>query len=151
MNANLIESPPIDARVAVVIPSYKVIRHIAEVVAAIPPLVWRIYVVDDACPEGSGEFIEANVSDERVKVVYHQQNQGVGGAVMTGYQIAIADGADIIVKIDGDGQMDASLIPLFVEPILSAKPITPREIVFLILRKSEQCHPSGFLAMQSCH
>ncbi|MBH2008523.1 MAG: glycosyltransferase family 2 protein [Xanthomonadaceae bacterium] len=121
MNANLIESSPIDARVAVVIPSYKVIRHIAEVIAAIPPMVWRIYVIDDACPDGTGKFVAENVADDRVRVVYHQQNQGVGGAVMTGYQAAIADGADIIVKVDGDGQMDASLIPYFVQPILAGE------------------------------
>ena len=118
MNANLIESSPIDARVAVVIPTYKVIRHIAQVIAAIPPMVWRIYVIDDACPDGTGKFVVENVADDRVRVFYHQQNQGVGGAVMTGYQAAIADGADIIVKVDGDGQMDPSLIPYFVEPIL---------------------------------
>lgn len=121
MNANLIESLPIDARVAVVIPSYKVIRHIADVIAAIPPMVWRIYVIDDACPDGTGKFVVENVADDRVRVVCHQQNQGVGGAVMTGYQAAIADGADIIVKVDGDGQMDSSLIPYFVEPILSGE------------------------------
>lgn len=121
MNANLIESSPIDARVAVVIPSYKVIRHIAEVIAAIPPMVWRIYVIDDACPDGTGKFVVENVANDRVRVVYHQKNQGVGGAVMTGYQAAIADGADIIVKVDGDGQMDPSLIPNFIEPILSGE------------------------------
>lgn len=121
MNANLIESSPIDARVAVVIPSYKVIRHIADVIAAIPPMVWRIYVIDDACPDGTGKFVVENVADDRVRVVCHQQNQGVGGAVMTGYQAAIADGADIIVKVDGDGQMDSSLIPYFVEPILDGE------------------------------
>ena len=113
------ELSAMDARVAVVIPSYKVIRHIAEVIASIPPLVWRIYVIDDACPEGSGRFVEENGSDARVVVVYHPHNQGVGGAVMTGYQAAIADGAEIIVKVDGDGQMDARLIPYFVDPILS--------------------------------
>lgn len=119
MSADLIVNPLLSARVAVVIPSYKVIRHIATVIATIPPMVWRIYVVDDACPDGSGKFVEANIADDRVRVLYHQQNQGVGGAVITGYQAAIADGADVIVKIDGDDQMDASLIPYFVEPILS--------------------------------
>lgn len=119
MNADLTESSSINARIAVVVPSYKVTRHIAEVLASIPKMVWRIYVIDDACPDGSGKFVEANITDARVRVVYHQQNQGVGGGVMTGYQAAIADGANVIVKIDGDGQMDPSLIPYFVEPILS--------------------------------
>jgi len=56
-----------------------------------------------------------------VTVLEHAENQGVGGAVMTGYRAAIADGASVIVKIDGDGQMDASLIPVFVAPILAGE------------------------------
>ena len=121
MNSYLIESSSIGVRVAVVIPSYKVIQHIVEVIAAIPPMVWRIYVIDDSCPNGSGKFVEANVADYRVRIVYHQRNLGVGGAVMTGYQAAITDGADIIVKVDGDGQMDPALIPYVIEPILSGE------------------------------
>jgi len=107
--------------VAVVIPSYKVTDYIIDVIAKIPDLVWRIYVIDDACPDGTGKFVEANISDDRVWVIYHSQNQGVGGAVMTGYHAAIADGADVIVKVDGDGQMDSSLIPHFVAPILAGE------------------------------
>jgi glycosyltransferase involved in cell wall biosynthesis len=51
----------------------------------------------------------------------HEINQGVGGAVMTGYRAALEDGEDVIVKVDGDGQMDASLIPNFIEPILAGE------------------------------
>jgi len=121
MSADLIANPSSDARIAVVIPCFKVTQHIADVISAMPSFVWRIYVIDDACPEDSGKFVEANVTDARVKVLYHLQNYGVGGTVMTGYQAAIADGADVIVKVDGDGQMDPSLIPSFVEPILSGE------------------------------
>jgi glycosyltransferase involved in cell wall biosynthesis len=109
------------ARVAVVIPSYKVTRHILGVIAGIGPEVARIYVVDDKCPDGSGAFVRANCQDPRVTVIEHEQNQGVGGAVMSGYRAAIADGAAVIVKLDGDGQMDASLIPDFVAPILAGE------------------------------
>ncbi len=105
-------------QVAVVIPSYKVTRHILGVIAGIGPEVSRIYVVDDKCPDGSGAFVKANCQDPRVTVVEHEQNQGVGGAVMSGYRAAIADGMSVIVKVDGDGQMDARLIPYFVAPIL---------------------------------
>lgn len=104
--------------IAVVIPSYKVTRHILEVVRAIGPEVDVIYCVDDACPDHSGNFIESELSDPRVRVLRHAQNLGVGGAVMTGYRQAVADGARVIVKIDGDGQMDPSLLPAFVAPIL---------------------------------
>jgi len=105
-------------RVAVVIPCFKVKAHILKVVAEIDPLVWKIYVIDDCCPEGSADFLELNVKDDRICILRHDTNQGVGGAVMTGYKEAIKDGADLIVKIDGDGQMDPSLIARFVEPIM---------------------------------
>ena len=115
------DNPLLHRQIAVVIPSYKVTRHILEVISNMPPVVWRIFVIDDACPEGSGKVVEETSQDERVRIIYHKENQGVGGAVMTGYQAAIADGADIIVKVDGDGQMDPSLILSFVEPILAGE------------------------------
>lgn len=107
--------------IAVVIPSYRVSNHILGVIAAIGPIVWRIYVIDDKCPDGSGNYVEENCTDPRVVVLRHANNQGVGGAVMTGYRAAIADGAEVIVKVDGDGQMDPSLIPNFIEPILAGE------------------------------
>jgi len=104
-------------KVAVVIPSYKVRQHILGVISRIGAEVWRIYVVDDACPERTGDFVEERCRDPRVRVLRNAENLGVGGAVLAGYRGAIADGADIIVKIDGDGQMDPGLLPSFVAPI----------------------------------
>lgn len=112
---------PIAQRIAVVIPCYRVVKNISGVIHGITSDVWRIYVIDDKCTENSGRFVENNINEDRVKVIYHKQNQGVGGAVMTGYQAAIEDGADIIVKVDGDGQMDPNLIPYFIEPILAGE------------------------------
>jgi glycosyltransferase involved in cell wall biosynthesis len=109
------------ARIAVVIPCYKVARHIEAVLAAIGPECWRIYVVDDACPEHTGDFVARNVSDERIRILRHEVNKGVGGAVITGYRAAADDGATVIVKIDGDGQMDPRLIGRFVAPILAGE------------------------------
>lgn len=104
--------------IAVVIPCFRVVRQVAQVIAAIGPEVDAIYCVDDACPDHSGYVIERSVSDGRVRVIRHASNQGVGGAVMTGYRCAIADGAKVIVKIDGDGQMNPALLPSFVAPVL---------------------------------
>jgi dolichol-phosphate mannosyltransferase len=107
--------------IAVVIPSYKVTAHICDVIGNIGDVVGVIIVVDDGCPEKSGAFVEANCNDPRVRVIYHAVNQGVGGAVLTGYKAAFAAGADVIVKLDGDGQMDPALIPVFTAPILSGE------------------------------
>ncbi len=108
-------------QVAVVIPSYRVRERIVDVVGGIGPEVHRIYVIDDACPEQSGKHVREQVVDPRVSVLFNEENLGVGGAVMTGYRAALAEGADIIVKIDGDGQMAASLIPDFIAPIQAAE------------------------------
>ncbi|MBW3096878.1 glycosyltransferase [Pseudohoeflea coraliihabitans] len=105
-------------RIAVIIPCYKVIPHILAVLEAIPPTVEAIYIVDDACPDGSAAHVEAQSPDTRIKIIRHEVNLGVGGAMITGYRAAIADGMDILVKIDGDGQMDPELIEQFVAPIL---------------------------------
>lgn len=107
--------------IGVVIPCYKVTRQILDVVRAIGPEVSKIYVVDDCCPEGSGVYVQENCDDKRVRVVWNEENQGVGGAVMKGYQVAISEGMDVIVKIDGDGQMDPSLLSDFVAPIIAGE------------------------------
>ena len=103
--------------IAVVIPCYRVRHHILDVLQGIGPTVSHIVVVDDACPEMSGKWVQENNQDPRVQVIFHDINRGVGGAVMTGYRTAIESGADILVKIDGDGQMDPALIERFVRPI----------------------------------
>lgn len=108
-------------QIAVVIPCYRVKAQILGVLAALGPEVWRIYVVDDACPEQTGDLVETHCSDLRITVLRHPDNQGVGGAVMTGYAQAITDGADLIVKIDGDGQMDPHLLMLFAAPIIAGQ------------------------------
>lgn len=108
-------------RIAVVIPCFRVKAKIGSVIAAVPPDVAAIHIVDDACPEQTGHFVQQACTDSRLRVHFNPENLGVGGAVMRGYQEAIADGADVIVKIDGDGQMDPSLLPAFTGPILSGQ------------------------------
>lgn len=106
---------------AVVIPCFRVKTQILAVIGALEESVSFIFVVDDKCPDGTGDYVEACCSDKRVVVLRHAANQGVGAAVMTGYKAAIDAGADIIVKIDGDGQMDPRLISFFVEPIIKGE------------------------------
>jgi dolichol-phosphate mannosyltransferase len=107
-----------DKKIAVVIPCYKVKGHILGVIKKFGPEVSKIYVIDDCCPENSGQIVKDNCSDSRVKVIRNSRNVGVGGSVMVGYKNAIRDGVDVIVKVDGDGQMDSTLLPRFVGPIL---------------------------------
>ena len=108
-------------RIAVAIPCFKVTQHVLKVIAAIGPEVEAIYAVDDACPDGSGRLIQAQCHDPRVRVLFNPENCGVGGAMVAAYVAAIADGMDIVVKIDGDGQMTPAILPLFVRPIVRGK------------------------------
>lgn len=110
-----------DTHIAVIIPAYRVTAHIIAVISRIGPEVERIYVVDDACPDRSGDYVAHHCKDPRVLVLRHETNQGVGGAMISGYEQAMADGMTILIKIDGDGQMDPSLIPLFIRPILEGQ------------------------------
>ena len=104
-------------KIAIVIPCHRVRAHILKVLAGIGPEAARIYVVDDRCPEQSGELVRAECRDPRVDVLFNPRNLGVGGAVIAGYHRALADGADVVVKLDGDGQMDATAVSRLIEPI----------------------------------
>lgn len=126
-------------RVAVVVPCFQVRDQVLSVLARIGPEVARIYVVDDACPESSGELVRHRCADPRVCVMTHAHNRGVGAAVMTGYRQAMADGATVIVKIDGDAQMDPALIPQFVTPIVMGQADYTKGNRFY--------HPDGLRAM----
>lgn len=108
-------------KIAVVIPCFKVKMEVLGVISKMPDFVSLIICVDDACPEESGKYILANNNDPRVQVVFHDKNKGVGGATKTGYKAAIKQQADIIVKVDGDGQMDPDLIKQLIEPLINNK------------------------------
>lgn len=108
-------------KIGVVIPCYKVQRQILNVISRIDISVDKIIVVDDACPFSTGDLVIQSCSDPRIIVIKNAQNQGVGGAVIAGYRKAIEHQIDIIVKIDGDGQMKPELVANFVKPIANGE------------------------------
>tara|TARA_R110001592_G_scaffold215025_2_gene468309 strand:+ start:86858 stop:87808 length:951 start_codon:yes stop_codon:yes gene_type:complete len=101
-----------------VIPCFRVREQVIQLVSQIGPGVDSIIVVDDGCPENSGKSLAESVTDPRLEIIFHDENQGVGGAVISGFTAAMARGADIVVKLDGDGQYDPALIPVLVSPII---------------------------------
>lgn len=105
----------------IVIPMYRVSSKIRAVIDKIPSWVRGVVAVDDMCPEKSGDFVERELVRPNLFVVRHKVNQGVGGAVMTGYREAISRGARILVKVDGDDQMDISMLAPLLMPIVSGQ------------------------------
>jgi glycosyltransferase involved in cell wall biosynthesis len=106
----------VDLRVAVVLPSYNESLHLPGVIETMPGWVWRIYVVDDCSTDDTRGVVARYVGD-RLDYIRHERNQGVGGAVRTGFRRALDDGADVIVKMDADGQMDPDDLEKLVMPI----------------------------------
>jgi dolichol-phosphate mannosyltransferase len=103
--------------IAVVIPCFKVEPHIVEVIKTIPPSVSTIVVVDDKSPDNFVAKVRA-LQDSRLVLIRHETNQGVGGAMVTGYQECLRRNVDIAVKMDGDGQMDPAYLPALLRPLL---------------------------------
>lgn len=108
--------------IAVVIPCYRVEHEISTVLASLPRYIKRIIVVDDASPDGTAEIVAGLAKkDRRIILIRHMTNQGVGGAMRTGFQKALELGSQIVVKIDGDGQMDLTYLPDLLHPLIDGQ------------------------------
>ncbi len=105
-------------KIGVVVPAYRAANEIEGVLAEIPVEVDRVYVIDDASPDDIPAALR-RVHDPRVSLIRHEANQGVGGATVSGFRAALESGDDIVVKCDGDGQMDPRQIPRLVAPLVS--------------------------------
>jgi glycosyltransferase involved in cell wall biosynthesis len=108
--------------ITVVIPCYNVSRHIEDVIKQLPYEVSWIIAVND-CSKDDTEKILLRLSEENKKIIFinHELNQGVGGAMITGFKRSLELNSDISIKIDGDNQMDSSYIPALIKPIVENK------------------------------
>jgi glycosyltransferase involved in cell wall biosynthesis len=102
--------------VAVVVPAYREATLIGDTLRGIPPFVDQVYVVDDASDDGTAEAARA-VGDGRVTVLRHERNGGVGAAIVTGYERALADGVDVTCVMAADNQMDPRDLENLVAPV----------------------------------
>ena len=104
-------------RVAAVVPAYNEAAHIGQVVRRMPPYVDLVIVVDDHSSDATAASVE-RVGDPRVQTIRHPQQRGVGAATVTGMQRALEIGADLVVKVDGDGQMDPGKMDHLLAPLV---------------------------------
>ena len=109
-------------RIAAVIPAFRVENEIESVLHGLPPYITNIIVVDDASPDHTSDLVAALAKrDRRIVLIRHERNQGVGGALVSGFRKALQLDAQIVIKIDGDGQMDVSRIPDLLMPLIQGK------------------------------
>jgi glycosyltransferase involved in cell wall biosynthesis len=107
--------------VAAVIPALRVESQIEAVLRTVPDYVTHIIVVDDASPDSTGNWTQRGGQRCAHVHIRHERNQGVGGAMLSGFKKALELGAQVVVKIDGDGQMDVSRLPALLEPLFQGK------------------------------
>jgi glycosyltransferase involved in cell wall biosynthesis len=108
--------------IATVIPAYQVEKNIVSVINGLPHYIKYIIVVDDASSDSCSDLVTAAAKkDGRIILIQHNQNKGVGGTTISGFRKAIELGAQIIIKLDGDGQMDPAHIPALITPLIEGK------------------------------
>ena len=129
-------------RIAVVLPAYRVRAQVEAVVRSLVDLVDEVIVVDDCCPEKSGAALIEAFSHPKLKVLFHEKNLGVGGATMTGFKAALESGADIMVKMDSDGQMEAGYLGRLIAPLVKGRADFAKGNRFYDLRALQSMPPT---------
>ena len=108
--------------VCVVVPAYNESRQIRGVLSAMPEFVDRIVVIDDASQDDTVSKVEAcQKGNQKIILIRHAKNQGVGGAIASGYEWAREQDFDTAVVMAGDGQMNPEDLPALLEPVISGR------------------------------
>jgi glycosyltransferase involved in cell wall biosynthesis len=111
-----------EKKISLVIPAYNEEKLILHTLQGVPPLIDKVYVVDDVSPDRQAEVVlEYAKKDPRVTLLRHKVNQGPGGGIITGYLQSAADGYDIAMVVGGDNQMQLTEAANFLDPLIDGK------------------------------
>lgn len=109
-------------KIGVSVPAYNEEKLIGKTLQEMPDFVDRIYVVDDASTDRTSDIVRKIMrKDKRVELIRHEQNQGVGGSIISGWKKGLKEGMDILVVMAGDNQMDPKDLPALLDPIVEGK------------------------------
>lgn len=110
-----------DRTIAVVVPAYNEDKLVGRVIETMPSFVDRIVVVDDKSTDRTADAVRGYQTDERVVLIQHEENQGVGGAIVTGYRWVLDREVDVAVVMAGDAQMDPQDLPSVLDPVVDKR------------------------------
>jgi glycosyltransferase involved in cell wall biosynthesis len=111
-----------DKVIAVIVPAYNEEKLIGKVLKTVPTFIDHIVVVDDASRDRTGEVVKAyQQEDSRIIYLCHTKNEGVGGAIVTGYKWARDNEISISVVMAGDAQMDPKDLPKLLDPVVDGE------------------------------
>jgi dolichol-phosphate mannosyltransferase len=105
-------------RVTVVIPTYNERENLPHIAAAVTHQGYRLLVVDDSSPDGTGELADRLAANEpRMSVLHRRRKEGLGPAYAAGFDRALGEGAEIIIEMDADFSHDPVDLPRLIEAI----------------------------------
>jgi glycosyltransferase involved in cell wall biosynthesis len=111
-----------DKKIGVVIPAYNEETQIRRVIETIPAFVDRIIIVDDNSKDGTVNVIkDCQKTHSNITLIQHNVNKGAGGAMITAYNYAKKQDIDVVVRMDGDGQMNPDDLPVLLDPVVEDK------------------------------
>ncbi|QLK26710.1 glycosyltransferase family 2 protein [Natrinema zhouii] len=130
-------------RIGVVVTAYDEASFVGRVIETVPDFVDRIYAIDDRSPDESWQVIQRVAErvnaeaesdgvervvavtdggdDRRVVPIRHEENRGYGAAVKTGYRRATEEGMDVVAVMNGDGQMDPTILDRIIDPVVTGE------------------------------
>lgn len=105
-------------KIGVVVPCYREETQIGVVIDTMPDFVDRIVVVDDKSPDNTVNVVrEYQKKNDKIELICHENNQGVGAAISSGYVWCRENGMDIAAVMAGDAQMDPADLPAILDPV----------------------------------
>jgi len=134
--------------ISTVVPAHNEARHIAQVIRTTPDFIDHVIVVDDCSQDGTSEAALA-CEDSRLIILTTPSNQGVGGAVILGYRKGVELGSDIVVKMDGDGQMPPEYLSSLLDAIMDNGYGYAKATAFSPATPCRRCPDSDLLAILS--
>jgi dolichol-phosphate mannosyltransferase len=105
-------------RVTVVLPTYNERENLSDIAAAITTHGYRLLVVDDSSPDGTGEIADEMArANPAISVLHREKKEGLGPAYRAGFDRALADGAETVIEMDADFSHDPADLPRLVEAV----------------------------------